>query len=52
MASIIATYRDILYWGAQPAPDFLLRTAVTSLVVLIAGFWFFQRFSPRFGEEV
>ncbi len=52
MASIIASYRDILYWGAPTGWDFLLRTAVTSLAVLVAGYVFFLHYSPRFGEEV
>ncbi len=52
MASIIASYRDLLYWGAPTGWDFMLRTAVTSLVVLALGYWVFQRYSPRFGEEV
>jgi ABC-type polysaccharide/polyol phosphate export permease len=52
MASIIASYRDLLYWGAPTGLDFLLRTAVTALVVLVVGFLIFQRYSPRFGEEI
>jgi len=52
MASIIATYRDILYWGAKPGWDFVFRTAVTATVFLIAGYLVFLRFSPTFGEEV
>ncbi len=52
MASIISSYRDLLYWGAPTAWDFLLRTAVTSLAVLVVGYLIFLRFSPRFGEEV
>lgn len=52
MASIIATYRDILYWGAKPGWDFFFRTAVTAAVFLIAGYLIFLRFSPAFGEEV
>ena len=52
MASIIATYRDILYWGAQPGLDFFFRTAVTAAVFLISGYLVFLRFSPVFGEEV
>lgn len=52
MASIISSYRDILYWGAPTGWDFLLRTAVTSLAVLAVGYLLFQRYSPRFGEEV
>jgi len=52
MASIIATYRDLLYWGAPTALDFLLRTALTALVVLVVGYLVFQHYSPRFSEEV
>lgn len=58
MASLIATYRSILYGsysGGPPGPpglDFFLRTAVTSLVFFVAGYLFFARRSHRFGEEV
>ncbi len=52
MASIISSYRDMLYWGTSTAWDFLLRTAVTSLGVLVVGYLIFLRYSPRFGEEV
>jgi lipopolysaccharide transport system permease protein len=52
MASLIAAYRDLLYWGYRTDLDFLLRTAVTSLAILAFGYWFFVRFSGRFGEEV
>jgi len=52
MASIIASYRDLLYWGAPTGMDFLLRTAVTALIMLVVGYLVFLRYSPRFGEEV
>jgi lipopolysaccharide transport system permease protein len=52
MASIINMYRDLLYWGYRTDLDFFLRTAVTALAVLAAGYWFFNRYSNRFGEEV
>ena len=52
MASIIASYRDLLYHGVPTGLDFLLRTAVTALIVLVAGYLVFLRYSPRFGEEV
>ena len=52
MASIIASYRDILYWGTPSGIDFLLRTALTSLIILIIGYLIFLRYSPRFSEEV
>lgn len=52
MASIVASYRDVLYWGAQPGIDFLARTAMTALFFFVVGYLIFLRFSPVFGEEV
>jgi ABC-type polysaccharide/polyol phosphate export permease len=52
MASIIASYRDILYWGAQPGLDFFMRTAATALFFLIVGYLIFLRYCPVFGEEI
>jgi lipopolysaccharide transport system permease protein len=52
MASIIASYRDVLYWGNRPGLDFFFRTAVTAILFLIVGYLIFLRFSSVFGEEV
>jgi lipopolysaccharide transport system permease protein len=52
MASIINAYRDLLYWGYLTDLYFLMRTTATALVVLAIGYWFFVRYSGRFGEEV
>lgn len=52
MASLISTYRDLLYWGYRTDIDFFIRTAVTALAVLIFGFWFCVRHSARFSEEI
>lgn len=52
MASIINMYRDLLYWGYRTDLDFFLRTAGTSIAIMIFGYWFFTRYSSRFGEEV
>ncbi len=52
MASIINTYRDLLYGGYRTDFDFFARTAITALLVLIFGYWFFCKYSHRFGEEV
>ncbi|RME30743.1 MAG: ABC transporter permease [Thermoflexia bacterium] len=52
MASVISSYRDLLYWGTSTAWDFLVRTAVTALGVLVVGYLVFLHYSPRFGEEV
>ncbi len=52
MASIISAYRDVLYLGGMPGLDFLLRTFVTSLVILVAGYVFFRRSAKHFGEAL
>jgi lipopolysaccharide transport system permease protein len=52
MASIIASYRDLLYWGNPTGLDFLLRTAATGLIVLAIGYLMFLHYSARFSEEV
>lgn len=52
MASLVAAYRDVLYFGRLVGLDFLARTAVTSFVVLVIGYAVFLKFSPQFGEEV
>lgn len=52
MASIIESYRDILYYGSMPALDFLGRTFATALLLLVIGYVFFHRHARRFGEEL
>ncbi|MDY7042308.1 MAG: ABC transporter permease [Chloroflexota bacterium] len=52
MASLVAAYRDVLFWGRMIGPDFLFRTFVTALVILVGGYWVFSRYSRTFGEEV
>lgn len=52
MASLISTYRVILYHGARPALDFFLRTFVTALLTLFIGYMVFLRYSRVFAEEV
>jgi lipopolysaccharide transport system permease protein len=52
MASLINVYRDLLYHGYRTDIDFFIRTAVTALLALGFGYWFFTRYSDRFGEEV
>jgi lipopolysaccharide transport system permease protein len=52
MASLVASYRDVLYWGEPTGWDFYLRTFVTCLVVMVIGYLILCRFSSVFGEEV
>lgn len=51
MASIVASYQDVLYWGHPTGLDFLFRTFVTCVLVLIVGYLVFRRYSHLFGEE-
>jgi len=52
MASLIASYRVILYHGAPPALDFLFRTLVTAFAFLVGGYLIFLRYSRVFAEEL
>ena len=58
MASIIASYRSILYGftdgspPAAPAFDFISRTALTCLLCFVTGYAIFIRHSHRFAEEI
>ncbi len=52
MASLIASYRDILVRGAVPGLDFLFRTIVTCIAIFVIGYLIFCRYSKVFGEEV
>ncbi len=52
MASIIATYRVILYSGSPPEFYFFMRTLLTSLGTLGIGAFIFYRYSRTFAEEV
>lgn len=58
MASIIDGYRTVL-WGTYGSggpvsmnPAFLLRTFVTAVIVLVAGYAVFARLNPLFGEKL
>ncbi len=52
MASLIANYRVILYDGAPPGLDFLVRTAVTAVTIFLIGWFVFNRYSWHFAEEL
>lgn len=52
MASLISSYRLILYNNAAPDTLFLLRTTITCLLTLVIGYAVFRRLAPDFGEEV
>jgi ABC-type polysaccharide/polyol phosphate export permease len=52
MASLVASYREVLYRGIPPAADFFARTFFTAVAFLVVGYFVFHRFSPVFSEEV
>lgn len=52
MASLISTYRLILYDNALPDGLFLARTALTCFGAFFIGIFVFRKLSPNFGEEV
>jgi lipopolysaccharide transport system permease protein len=52
MASLIASYRDVIYRAELTGADFFLRTFVTCLATMVIGYLVFCRFSYLFGEEV
>ncbi len=52
MASIISSYRDILYYGSMTQLDFFSRTTVTCVLILLAGYYFFVRCSRSFSEAL
>ncbi|NTW00699.1 MAG: ABC transporter permease [Oscillochloris sp.] len=62
MASLIEFYRESLYGAAVaigniptpgvPALSSVLRVSITALIILVAGYWVFERSSGRFGEEI
>lgn len=58
MASIIDGYRTVL-WGTDSSlgpvsmnPAYLFRTFVTSVIILIAGYFLFSRLDHKFGERL
>ncbi|MFN8532727.1 MAG: ABC transporter permease [Dehalococcoidia bacterium] len=52
MASLLSSYRLILYNAAPPDALFMLRTTMTCLITFVVGYFVFRRLAPNFGEEV
>jgi lipopolysaccharide transport system permease protein len=51
MAGIITSYRDVLIYNTLPG-EYLLPSALISLVILIAGYWFFKRVEFQFADII
>ncbi|MCH5166316.1 MAG: ABC transporter permease [Erysipelotrichales bacterium] len=52
MATIITSYRDILYWGNMPHLKSILFVILFSLVLCVFGLAIFRKLSKGFAEEV
>jgi lipopolysaccharide transport system permease protein len=50
VAVILSAYRDLILGGTVPPLQPVLVTALGSLVIACAGWWFFRRVRPIFGE--
>jgi len=51
-ASLVSAYRDILYSGGMPGWDFLFRTFITSVILLVVGYFIFTKVSRHFAEAL
>ncbi len=51
MAGVLQAYRDVLIEGRLPG-NYLLTSAVLSLVILVFGYWFFKRLEFQFADIV
>lgn len=52
MATIMNSYRDILYWGNMPHIKSLLAVLAGSIILCIIGLQIFRKLSKGFAEEV
>ena len=52
MTPIIIAYRDILYYKQIPNTSTWLSAFVLSILLLVFGFWVFDRFKRHFAEEL
>jgi lipopolysaccharide transport system permease protein len=52
LAAIITAYRDVLIYDRWPDRNFTLVALLTSTLVFVVGYTVFNRWSPRFAEEV
>ena len=52
MSALIVSYRDILYYKRFPDGRYLLQAGITSLIVLLAGYFAFNNMERRFVEEL
>ena len=51
MAGILEAYRDVLIRGVLPG-EYLIISAIESLLILVIGYWFFKRVEPVFADII
>lgn len=51
MSGILAAYRDVLIYNQLPG-DYLLPSAIISLLIFIVGYWFFKRVEFQFADII
>lgn len=52
MASLVISYRDILYYGQIPEASTILRALVESVLICVLGFLIFGKLKKHFAEEL
>ena len=52
MAPIVESFRNVLFYGLPPRVDFLIVSAVESLVIFVAGVYVFNALEKGFAEEI
>ena len=52
MAALLTAYRDILIYGAWPAPADLAMVCAVAGALMAIGYWMYVRTSVRFAEEL
>jgi len=51
MAGILAAYRDVLIYNQLPG-NYLLPSAIVSLLIFVVGYWFFKRVEFQFADII
>ena len=52
MVGLIGAYRGVILHGVVPSWTDLIPVIVSTLVLLVGGFWLFKKLEPRFAEVV
>ena len=50
MTYIIELFQDVLYWKIIPSFEIIMISAIESIVMVVVGFWIYQKASADFAE--